>query len=240
MGSLVNIYVTISSNAITGPAAINLAASSGAQFTALNEGELTLVPAPTNNADDAVDGRITVSGVNGPPTVALQNMVTALPEDTNTTSRTKVADMPQFADATGELPATRSKGAFYFDVNGDWFSTPVDALMIVNYLNRSAEPEGEGSQTTLSPLTEIYSHPPNSWRWQPNDIDYVQDSWHTDRLESSGEWNMRTDQLFAVVGETPRMSAQHAGLPSAFNELAAELERLLEEISTDIGDVARP
>ena len=45
-----------------GATAINLAASSRdpSRFTQLNEGYLTLIPAPTDAANDSIDGRITV------------------------------------------------------------------------------------------------------------------------------------------------------------------------------------
>jgi hypothetical protein len=44
----------------------------------------------------------------------------------------------------GKLPATRPEGALYFDVDGNGFITPLDALGIINFLNSSGGSEGEG------------------------------------------------------------------------------------------------
>jgi hypothetical protein len=43
----------------------------------------------------------------------------------------------------GQLPATRPEGANFFDVDGNGFITPLDALGVINFLNSSDEPEGE-------------------------------------------------------------------------------------------------
>ncbi|MCH5374443.1 MAG: cohesin domain-containing protein, partial [Planctomycetes bacterium] len=61
-GSLVTIAATVSATVAVGTTPLNLAASStvGAAITSLNEGSLTLIPAPTDSADDAIDGAITV------------------------------------------------------------------------------------------------------------------------------------------------------------------------------------
>lgn len=61
-GELVQLHAVVKADAAEGPTAINLAASSRdpSRFTLLNEGYLTLIPAPTNAADDPVDGLVTV------------------------------------------------------------------------------------------------------------------------------------------------------------------------------------
>jgi len=51
--------------------------------------------------DDTVVLSIAVTDVNEPPTVALQNITTSLPEDTDTTARVKVADIVITDDAPG-------------------------------------------------------------------------------------------------------------------------------------------
>ncbi len=62
-GELVQMHALVKATAKPGPSAINLAASASntAQVTQLNEGYLTLVPAPTNAANDpGVDGLLTI------------------------------------------------------------------------------------------------------------------------------------------------------------------------------------
>ena len=62
---------TIRADAAAGPTAINLLGSTpsdiGDRRTFLNEGGLTLAPAPTNRADDPIDGRVAVAGRIAPP-----------------------------------------------------------------------------------------------------------------------------------------------------------------------------
>ncbi len=63
-GELVQLHATIKDNAPAGETAINLAATarSPAITTQLNEGFLTLIPAPTDAADDVgVDGKLTIA-----------------------------------------------------------------------------------------------------------------------------------------------------------------------------------
>jgi hypothetical protein len=62
-GELVQLHATVKAAAPTGASAINLAASSRehSKFTQLNDGYLTLIPAPTDAANDAVDGLLTIT-----------------------------------------------------------------------------------------------------------------------------------------------------------------------------------
>jgi hypothetical protein len=67
-GELVKLHATVKSDAPAGASAINLAAGSHdpARRTQLNEGYLTLIPAPTDAANDVgVDGLLTVLPVSG-------------------------------------------------------------------------------------------------------------------------------------------------------------------------------
>jgi hypothetical protein len=61
-GELIKLQVKVKEGAPAGPVAINLAASAPALgvTTQLNEGYLTLIPAPTDSADDPIDGLLTI------------------------------------------------------------------------------------------------------------------------------------------------------------------------------------
>jgi|GEM_PF-4930810 len=59
-GELVELHATVKVGAKPGASAINLAATSRMRTTQLNEGFLTLIPAPTDAANDSVDGRVTI------------------------------------------------------------------------------------------------------------------------------------------------------------------------------------
>ncbi len=59
-GQLVQLHANVKSDARSGSFAINLAASSRYRTTQLNEGFLTLIPAPTDDPNDPIDGRLTV------------------------------------------------------------------------------------------------------------------------------------------------------------------------------------
>ncbi len=72
-GDLVQLNATVNADAALGATAINLAASSRdlSRFTQLNEGNLTLIPAPTDAANDpGVDGLLTITA--GPSTNSIQ------------------------------------------------------------------------------------------------------------------------------------------------------------------------
>lgn len=76
IGELMQLKATVRENATTGSSAINLAATSRSRSTQLNEGFLTLIPAPTDSANDAIDGLLTVTS-NAPvvagPRARLEN-----------------------------------------------------------------------------------------------------------------------------------------------------------------------
>ena len=71
--------------------------------------------------DDAAALSIAVTDVNEPPTVALANPITALPEDTETTSSVKVADIVVSDDALGTngLSLTGADAALFGIVGGN-------------------------------------------------------------------------------------------------------------------------
>ena len=62
-GELVRLHAQVKPDAAPGPTAINLAATARdvAVTTQLNEGWLTLIPAPTDAANDPIDGLVTIS-----------------------------------------------------------------------------------------------------------------------------------------------------------------------------------
>lgn len=61
-GELLQLHGKVKTEASPGSISINLAAGSRepSRYTQLNEGWLTLIPAPTDSADDAIDGRLTI------------------------------------------------------------------------------------------------------------------------------------------------------------------------------------
>jgi hypothetical protein len=61
VGELVQLQATVKADAVAGTSAINLAATSRSRSTQLNEGFLTLIPAPTDAANDAIDGRVLIT-----------------------------------------------------------------------------------------------------------------------------------------------------------------------------------
>lgn len=63
-GELVKLSATVLDTAKAGASPINLAANSRefSRVTQLNEGWLTLIPAPTDSANDAIDGLLTITG----------------------------------------------------------------------------------------------------------------------------------------------------------------------------------
>jgi hypothetical protein len=66
-GELVQLQATVKADAPAGASAINLAATSRSRSTQLNEGFLTLIPAPTDAANDAIDGRVMITAANDSP-----------------------------------------------------------------------------------------------------------------------------------------------------------------------------
>ena len=71
-GELAQLHATVKATARPGASAINLAATSRTRTTQLNEGFLTLIPAPTDAANDAIDGRVTIAA-NGNSAAPVEN-----------------------------------------------------------------------------------------------------------------------------------------------------------------------
>ncbi|WP_254507965.1 hypothetical protein [Anatilimnocola floriformis] len=67
-GEFVQVHATVRENAPAGAMAINLAANSRFRQTQLNEGFLTLIPAPTDAANDPIDGVLTITAPPVAPT----------------------------------------------------------------------------------------------------------------------------------------------------------------------------
>jgi hypothetical protein len=67
IGELVQLHATVQATAPVGASAINLAATSRSRSTQLNEGFLTLIPAPTDAANDAIDGRVMIQAMETTP-----------------------------------------------------------------------------------------------------------------------------------------------------------------------------
>lgn len=63
-GELVQLKAKVKDNAPAGGSAINLAATSRSRSTQLNEGFLTLIPPPTDAANDGIDGLVTITASN--------------------------------------------------------------------------------------------------------------------------------------------------------------------------------
>ena len=57
----------------------------------------------------------------------------------------------KFADSVGTLPASRPSGSHYYDVNGDGFIAPQDALHVINRLNSDGRSEGESPADATPP-----------------------------------------------------------------------------------------
>lgn len=68
LGELVKLQATVRADARGGVSAINLAATSRSRSTQLNEGFLTLIPAPTDTANDPIDGLVTITPATLPAT----------------------------------------------------------------------------------------------------------------------------------------------------------------------------
>ena len=76
-------------------------------------------PALGGTPDDSLDITVAIADVNEAPSVALANVVTSLPEDTDTTTRLKVADIVVTDDALGtEALALTGADAALFEIDG--------------------------------------------------------------------------------------------------------------------------
>ncbi len=118
-GSVVLLDFTVLAGAALGSSAIDLENDIGGTFTSLNEGGLTLVPAPTNNANDPVDGLFTIQG--NTPDVALSVSSASLSENggtalviatlTQTTSQTVTVNLTLSGSATNNVDYSASATA---------------------------------------------------------------------------------------------------------------------------------
>lgn len=140
-GSLVQVQFAVDSAAPLGDTAINLAATASDRFTLLNEGNLTLIPAPTNSADDDVDGRVTVQGLDW------QNPTNAF--DVNNDGSVSALDVLMLinyinAHAGSATLPLHPAAPPYYDVNVDLQCTAQDVLLVINHLNARPLPTPEG------------------------------------------------------------------------------------------------
>jgi hypothetical protein len=134
VGNLVTFTVAIASDAVVGPAAINLLNTLGIGRTGVfgtDLRELVLNPPPTNAANDTVDGIVTIDDGQTP----WHNAVDAL--DVNGDGRVTPLDAMIVinrlnAEAAGGVPFP---SGYYYDVNNDRVCTAQDVLLVINYLN---------------------------------------------------------------------------------------------------------
>jgi hypothetical protein len=147
VGHLVTLTVTVAADAAPGPAAFNLLATLGLGRTGVfdaNLQQLVLNPAPTNAADDPVDGVVMIGGPNqvwhngaNPLDANGDGLVTALDALVVINSLNAALDAPAFPNVTA-IPAV------WCDVNNDQVCTALDVLLLVNHLNTQASSAGEG------------------------------------------------------------------------------------------------
>ena len=64
---------------------------------------------------------------------------------------------PSVTDSIGRLPTFRGASDYYFDVNGDGFAVPFDALQVLNYLNRQplAATAARSRESAASPIGDL-------------------------------------------------------------------------------------
>jgi hypothetical protein len=150
-GELVNVTFAIAAGAEVGPTRLNLRASFQTTVTAAFDNglnELVLTPAPSNAADDSVDGLLTVRGSLSGRSPS-QNPVQPL--DANNDGQITPADalavinhlnrgLPQDASVLYVVPG---EPITYADVNGDRWVSAQDVLVLVNHLNAQAARSGE-------------------------------------------------------------------------------------------------
>ena len=95
--------------------------------------------------DDSEALSISVTDVNAAPTLALENAITSLAEDTDTTSRVKVADitMTDDGEGTNDLTLSGADAALFEIFEGDL------------YLKAGTVLDFEGGNTTLDVTVEV-------------------------------------------------------------------------------------
>jgi hypothetical protein len=163
VGNLVTFTVAIASDAVVGPAAINLLNTLGIGRTGVfgtDLRELVLNPPPTNAANDTVDGIVTIDDGQTP----WHNAVDAL--DVNGDGRVTPLDALIVinrlnAEAAGGVPFP---SGYYYDVNNDQVCTAQDVLLVINYLNaqtvaaRGLEPgAAEGEKPTNDASDRLFA-----------------------------------------------------------------------------------
>jgi hypothetical protein len=148
---LVNLTFAIAAGAEAGSIGLNLRASFQTTVTAAFDNglnELVLTPAPSNAADDRVDGLLTV---RGPLSDLSPSQNPAQPLDANNDGQITPADalavinhlnrgLPQDASALYLEPGVPIR---YADVNGDRWVSAQDVLVLVNHLNARSTASGE-------------------------------------------------------------------------------------------------
>lgn len=141
-GSLITLDVSVKAEAAAGDVAINLAATSTspAATTSINEGGLTILPAPSNASDDGIDGLLTIvtrhpCDVDGDGQVKPLDALILINEINARTDAGTSPDQP--------LPP----GSSHMDVTGDGRLTPLDVLRVINYLNDASAAASVTMQT---------------------------------------------------------------------------------------------
>jgi hypothetical protein len=73
---------------------------------------------------------------------------------------------PTLLDPQGRLPPRAAESTLaFFDVNGDGFCTPIDALQVINFLiGLLGESESEGTASAAEPSVIVANPPPTAWR----------------------------------------------------------------------------
>jgi len=80
--------------------------------------------------DDTVDLTVSITDVNEPPMVSLGNTVTTLPEDTDTSSRIKVADVVITDDGMGDnIPSLSGADAAMFEIDSEVLYLKADSVL---------------------------------------------------------------------------------------------------------------
>jgi hypothetical protein len=172
-GELVNVAFTIAVGAGAGSTNLNLRASFQATVTAAFDNdlsELLLMPAPSNAADDRVDGRLTVQGTESARSPS-QNPVQPLDAngDGDVTPSDALAVINHINDGRPQdasmLYVAPGEPIRYVDVNGDRWVSAQDVLVLVNRLNGQAAGNGEAEGDEAA-LCELLDEEDDDSLWQ--------------------------------------------------------------------------
>ena len=174
---LANLQFTVNATASTGTTPLNIAASSGGAFTELldeSDGNLTLIPPPTDGASDAnVDGLLTIRA----PAVPVWHNA-ALRWDVNGDGTVTPLDVLLVINylnshpGDDSLPAVAIEPPQYYDVDNDGRGTAADALSVVNYLNANAAQPAEAE----SPFSRQTADTSDVWLIDDELIDVLAES----------------------------------------------------------------